>query len=120
MAKILVVEDEDLLRWSLVKRLTRAGHEVEEAESLARATDCLGHAPPDLLLLDLALPDGHGLDLLERRATHLAGSIIVVLTAVGDAADADQATALGVREFLTKPVAHETLVELIDDLLADR
>ena len=117
MARILLVEDEDLLRWSLVQRLTRAGHDVSEAENLARATEQLHNSAPDLMLLDLALPDGHGLDFLDRYARSLGGTIVVVLTAVGDHDDAERAALLGVHEFLTKPVEHDQLVRLIDGWL---
>jgi len=114
MARILLVEDEDLLRWSLVKRLTQAGHEVSEAENLAQATVHLDHERPDLMLLDLALPDGHGLDLLDRHPRLAENAIVIVLTAVGGTNDADRATDLGVHDFLTKPVEHDRLVRLID------
>jgi DNA-binding NtrC family response regulator len=120
MAQILVVEDEDLLRWSLVKRLTRAGYEVSEAENLAQATEHLDHARPDLMLLDLALPDGHGLDLLDRYPHLAENAIVIVLTAVGGVDDAERATNLGVRDFLTKPVEHDRLVRLIDRWLGSR
>jgi DNA-binding NtrC family response regulator len=114
MAEILLVEDEDLLRWSLVKRLTRAGHSVSEAENLAQATKHLDHVRPDLMLLDLALPDGHGLDFLDQHRRLVENTIVIVLTAVGGADDAERATDLGVHDFLTKPVEHDRLVRLID------
>jgi len=117
VAKILIVEDEDLLRWSLVKRLTRAGHDVSEAENIAQATESLDHTSPDLLLLDLALPDGHGLDFIARHPRRLERTVVVILTAVGGPEDADRAIELGVREFLTKPVEHDRLVQLIDQWL---
>jgi DNA-binding NtrC family response regulator len=115
---VLIVEDEDLLRWSLVKRLTRSGHDVGEAENIAQAKDFLHHTPPDLIILDLALPDGHGLDLISRHEHLLKNTAVVVLTAVGGADDAQRAASLGVREFLTKPVEHDRLVRLINEWLS--
>jgi len=114
MTQILVVEDEDLLRWSLVRRLTGAGHSVSEAGNLAQATKHLNRERPDLMLLDLALPDGHGLDLLDQHPQLVEDTIVVVLTAVGGADDVERATALRVHDFLTKPVEHDRLVRLID------
>ena len=65
MALILVVEDEALLRWSLVRRLEGVGHRVLQAGSAAEARAALADGAPDLLILDLSLPDGDGLDFLE-------------------------------------------------------
>jgi DNA-binding NtrC family response regulator len=118
MSRILLVEDEDLLRWSLVERLTRVGHSVSEAVNLSEADDYVNRAHPDLILLDLALPDGHGLDYLDQHPQLVKDTIVIVLTAVGGPDDARRATNLGVHEFLTKPVTHDKLVPLIDRWLA--
>jgi DNA-binding NtrC family response regulator len=113
MAVILIVEDEQLVRWSLVKRLEGIGHDVLQAESIAEASAHLERAAPDLVILDLSLPDGNGLDLMERSRELLHGSPVLVMTAVGDAADAARAAWLGALEFLTKPVAHEAMVRMV-------
>jgi DNA-binding response OmpR family regulator len=113
MAVILILEDEQLLRWSLVRRLEGLGHTVLQAETIGEASEHLRNALPDLVLLDLSLPDGHGLDFLERNRGRLQGSTVLVMTAVGDSADAARAAGLGALEFLTKPVAHEALVRVV-------
>ncbi len=59
MALILLVEDEDLLRWAFTEQLKRAGHAVHGAENLAEAAGHLEKHQPDFMLLDLSLPDGH-------------------------------------------------------------
>jgi DNA-binding NtrC family response regulator len=114
MARILIIEDEHLLRWSLVQRLEKVGHSVDTAASLAQAVRRIEQGAPDVVLLDLALPDGHGLDFYEAHRTELGAAVVVVMTAVGKAEDEARASRLGVSEFLTKPVAHQTLVELVE------
>lgn len=113
MAVILIVEDERLLLWSLVRRLESLGHTVLQAASLAAASAELGRSRPDLVILDLSLPDGHGLDLVEHCVDLPAGTPVLVITAVGESGDETRASRLGVAEFLTKPVSHDTLARLV-------
>jgi len=114
MAMIQLVEDEKLLRWSLTQRLEKAGHIVHSAETLAEASEHLRRHQPDLLLLDLSLPDGHGLDFYQTNRDRLEGTSVVIITAVGDVEDAVRAMKLGAVDFLTKPVEHETLIQLVN------
>jgi len=120
MALILLVEDEELLRWALAKRLAKGGHTVHETGTLAEAADHLRRHQPDLMLLDLALPDGHGLDFFERHRPELEDTVTIVMTAVGDVEDAVRAMKLGAFDFLSKPVDSTELLELIDRSLARR
>jgi DNA-binding NtrC family response regulator len=113
MAVILIVEDERLLLWSLVKRLESLGHTVRQAASLSEASTELRRDRPDLVILDLSLPDGHGLDLLERNPDLPFGTPVLVITAVGESGDQTRANRLGVAEFLTKPVSHDALARLV-------
>jgi len=113
MALILLVEDEKLLRWSLEKRLEKIGHTVHGAADLAEAADHLARHSPDVLLLDLILPDGHGLDFYQTNLERLDGTIVIVMTAAGQIEDAVRAMKLGALDFLSKPVDHGELVELI-------
>ncbi len=114
MALILLVEDEKLLRWALTEQLQRAGHTVHAAGDLAEASTHLDKHQPDVLLLDLALPDGHGLDFYERNRPRLEDTVAIVMTAVGQVEDAVRAMKLGVLDFLTKPVDQQELIRLID------
>jgi DNA-binding response OmpR family regulator len=63
---ILVVDDEKLIRWSLKERMTREGHAVTEAEDGSRPAAALDAELPDLVLLDMKLPDTDGLTILRR------------------------------------------------------
>ncbi len=120
MALILLVEDENLLRWALDKQLQRAGHQVQAAGDLATATAALASAHPDVVLLDLGLPDGHGLDFYEANRDRLEGSVVIVMTALGAVDEAVRAMKLGALDFLSKPVNQGELVALVDRSLAVR
>ena len=120
MALILLVEDEKLLRWSLSEKLKRAGHTVHDAGDLAEAADHLGRHQPEVLLLDISLPDGNGLDFYEQNQGRLEDTAAIVMTAVGEVEEAVRAMKLGALDFLTKPVDNEELVALIDRSLTVR
>ncbi|HSM15087.1 MAG TPA: sigma-54 dependent transcriptional regulator [Thermoanaerobaculia bacterium] len=113
MARILIVEDEKLLRWALEQQLVRAGHSVFAAPDLATAASHLGAHQPDVVLLDLGLPDGHGLDFYESNRERLEGSVVIVMTALGQVEEAVRAMKLGALDFLTKPVDQAELVALV-------
>jgi len=120
MALILLIEDEELLRWALEKRLKRAGHTVGSTGDLAGAAAYLKKHQPELMLLDLALPDGHGLDFFEQHSEDLEDTITIVMTAVGEVEDAVRAMKLGAFDFLSKPVKQSDLLRLIDKSLLRR
>ncbi|MEO8197105.1 MAG: sigma-54 dependent transcriptional regulator [Thermoanaerobaculia bacterium] len=120
MALILLVEDEKLLRWALEQQLKRAGHTVLTAPDLAAAAAHLESRQPDVVLLDLGLPDGHGLDFYEANRERLEGSVVIVMTALGAVGEAVRAMKLGALDFLSKPVDQAELVALIHRSLAVR
>ncbi|HWO88388.1 MAG TPA: sigma 54-interacting transcriptional regulator [Gemmatimonadales bacterium] len=104
--RILIVEDDALLRSVLAERLSREGYDVATAGTLAEARASLDAAPPDLVFLDLRLPDGEGLALLREEATH-RDAVWVVMTAHGTVSAAVEALKLGARDFLEKPFTLE-------------
>ncbi len=120
MALVLLVEDEKLLRWALTQHLGRAGHTVEAAATLAEAAGHLERRQPHVMLLDLSLPDGDGLDFYEEHRSRLEDTATIVMTAVGQVEDAVRAMKLGVLDFLTKPVNQQQLVELIERSVLQR
>jgi DNA-binding NtrC family response regulator len=120
MAHILIVEDEKLLRWALEQQLKRAGHEVDAAGDLHAAAEHLAARRPDVVLLDLGLPDGHGLDFYESNRERLAESAVIIMTAVGQVGEAVRAMKLGALDFLSKPVDQAELVALVERSLAMR
>ncbi len=120
MALLLLVEDERLLRWALSEQLKRAGHTVHAAANLEEAAEHLAAHQPDVLLLDLSLPDGYGLDFYADHKAQLDDTVVIVMTAVGQVDDAVRAMKLGALDFLNKPVNQEELVQLIGRSLSMR
>jgi len=119
--RILVVEDEAVVLEVLCDVLVRAGFAVEQAHDGAEALERLAAAQPDLLVLDIGLPDMDGWEVLKRlrgeeRTRDLPVLVLTGLTHVR----ADQALALGADEFLAKPVSARVLVETAARLLAQR
>ena len=120
MALILLIEDERLLRWSLQQRLEKEGHTVHSAECLEEAEFHVTQHLPDMVLLDLSLPDGHGLDFYEKHCESLDESVVLVMTAVGEVEDAVRAMKLGALDFLSKPIDHKALIDLVNRSLEVR
>jgi two-component system response regulator AtoC len=118
--RILVVDDELLIRWSLGEGLTKAGFEVVEAEDARGTLACFGPQAPDIhaVVLDLRLPDSADLGLL-RRIRELAPDIpIIMMTAYGSAETRDGALRLGAFQVVSKPFDVHRMVTLVQDALA--
>src|SRR6185436_4618239 len=114
MALLLLVEDERLLRWALRTRLVRAGDTVHEAGTLAEAEAHLLRQRPQVVILDLNLPDGNGIDFLAAQRERLADSAVIVVTADGSIEEAVRAMKNGANDFLSKPVDQEELLRLVE------
>ena len=109
--KVLVVEDEVLFARAVVKRLQKDGYECEHAETLADGRLIHKQFQPDLVLLDMRLPDGNGLDLLAEFVTK--GVATIVMTAFGDVSDAVNAMKIGAVDYLKKPIDLEELLLVV-------
>ncbi|HZS02705.1 MAG TPA: response regulator transcription factor [Chloroflexota bacterium] len=108
-ARILVVDDEPEILRALRTNLTAHGYEVLSATSGAEAQAAYAARRPDLILLDLGLPDMDGLALVERIRDH-AATPIVVLSARGAERDKVRALDLGADDYLTKPFGMDELL----------
>ncbi len=106
---ILLVEDDAPLRESIRGFLARNGFQITESGGVTEATRQLGQAAFDLVLLDLTLPDGNGMDILERFAPRYPHRIIV-LTGTGSIETAVMAMKKGAHDFLQKPVNPDILL----------
>lgn len=116
--QILIVEDEALLAKAISKRFRRAGYAAEIAGTLVEAKTQLARAQPDLILLDMRLPDGSGLDFLSQlRESDAADVPVVVMTAYGELEDAVAALKLKALDYLKKPVDLDELLVIIDKAL---
>lgn len=102
--KLLIIDDERLVRWSLSQKLARWGYEVVEADSGAAGLRLLTEASPDLLLLDMKLPDAKGTDILEDVRKSRPELPVVMITAFGVIEDVVTAMRLGAYDFIPKPI----------------
>lgn len=109
--RVLVVEDDDGVAGAVVEALATHGH---QAERVARASDVWPRLrDADLVLLDLGLPDGDGMDVL-RRIRRVAGTPVLVLTARDAERDVVRGLRLGADDYLVKPVRLRELLARVD------
>jgi two-component system KDP operon response regulator KdpE len=108
-ARILVVDDEPAILRVVRANLTRHGYRVETAATGQAALDAHTYHHPDLILLDLGLPDLDGLEIV-RQIRDRAATPIVILSARGAERDKVQALDLGADDYLTKPFGVEELL----------
>jgi len=103
--RVLVVDDEALIRWAVAQTLTQAGHEVAEAHDAKSALAAVSEAsqPFDVVLLDLRLPDCADLTLLSGIRQQWPESAVVMMTAYATSEIAAEAWKLGVYDVLVKP-----------------
>ena len=100
---VLVVDDEKLIRWSLENKLSSWGYSVEVAEDAKEAYAKLEKHLPDLVLLDIKLPDGSGIDILQRIRDVSTDVAVIMITAEGTVETAVQAMKLGAYDYISKP-----------------
>lgn len=119
MATLLVIEDDDDLRFSVARSLRSAGHEVEEAATLSAARSKVASRDFDIILTDFNLGADDGIAHVgDLRSAGFAGGIIV-MTGFGSVELAVRAMKLGADDFLEKPVKLDELVNIVSRL-ADR
>lgn len=113
---ILIVEDEAAIRESLREALTRSGFTVEEAASVRQALEA-SFATVDLVLLDLMLPDGDGLDVLAAIRRDKPFLPVILLTAKGEQADRVSGLRSGADDYIVKPFGVDELLARIEAVL---
>jgi CheY-like chemotaxis protein len=120
MPKILLVEDNEMNRDMLSRRLVRGGYEVIIAEDGARGVAMATSDSPDLILMDMSLPVIDGWEATRRIKTtpELRKIPIIALTAHAMATDRDKALEAGCDEYDTKPIELQRLLGKIETLLA--
>jgi len=113
--RILIVEDETLIRWAVAEAFTAAGHTVLEAPDAATALRVVdeAHEPIDAVVLDLRLPDSSDLSLLAAIRRNTPSSAVVMMTAHGTPEDVAGARALGAFEVVEKPFDVEKMERLV-------
>jgi len=119
MATILVVDDELGIRDLLFEILNDEGHQVELAENAAQARHARATARPDLVLLDIWMPDTDGVTLLKEWAsTGLLNMPVIMMSGHATIETAVQATRIGALAFLEKPITMQKLLKAVDQGLA--
>ena len=119
MATILVVDDELGIRALLSEILADEGHTIELAENAAQARACRERMRPDLVLLDIWMPDVDGITLLkEWGATSLLNMPVIMMSGHGTIDTAVEATKFGAMAFLEKPITLQKLLRAVEQGLA--
>ena len=108
--QILLVEDENVFAKAVKKHLQRAGYKVDLAGDLEIARKKYKNNSPDLVLLDMRLPDGSGLDLLSEIKPPNTNTAVLVMSAYGELEDAVSAMKLGASDYLKKPIDLDELL----------
>jgi len=104
--KLLIVEDDDVLREVLVEKMRQSGYEVDEAENGEIGLMKIKENSPDLVLLDILMPIKNGMQVLEEMSESdtLSKIPVIIISNSGQPVEVEKATALGARDFLIKAV----------------
>ncbi len=115
--KILVIDDEQLICWTLDQHLTKIGYEVTIADSAEKGMELIAEDPPDLILLDNHLPTMSGLELLEKLNIREQNVMVIMITAYGMVETAVKAMKLGAYDYISKPFNIEEITFAIKKAL---
>lgn len=113
MSDVLVVDDDAAIRTVVAQALRRAGHDVATADSLASADRAMAARTPDVLVTDVVLPDGNGLDHLVEVARRFPTLPVIVLSARNTLTTAVRAAEAGAYEYLPKPFDLDDLTRAV-------
>lgn len=116
-AIILIVDDEETIRFSIKEFLGGQGYEVIVAETCEQALEKINEFLPDLVLMDLRLPNMGGIELLEKVKTKDPNALIIVMTGFGSVDTAVEAMKIGAYDYLEKPFKTEHLKLVIEKAL---
>ncbi len=116
-SRILVVDDERMVRWSLRQALERAGYQVDEAASGAEALEVAGRELPDVVLLDHRLPDRTGIEVLRALLKSAPRLPVVMITAHASIDGAVEAMKEGAFHYLSKPFEVEDVLQSVQRAL---
>ncbi len=115
--RVLIIEDESLIRWSLRQKFVERGYDVTEAETGAVGLEHVSEQPVDLIMLDYRLPDMTGLEILRRVREQDQDVVVIMITAYSNIEDAVEAIKLGAYDYVAKPFNMEELLLTVDKAL---
>jgi DNA-binding NarL/FixJ family response regulator len=115
---ILLVEDDPPTLWRLQDALVKAGFDVAAAQTLGEARTSLTARVPRVLLTDLQLPDGHGVDLIRETRQRHPETEIMVISALGDEATVISAITVGATGYILKDAFPSDIAATVRDLVA--
>ncbi len=119
MSAILLIED-DLTFSTMIKAwLSRKGFEIETASNIARGLTLIKHSQFDLILSDMRLPDGEGLNILDYLTSNNISTPLIIMTSYADVQNAVNAMKHGAFDYIAKPIQPDILLEKINSALSD-
>lgn len=117
MTKILVVDDAEFLRVRISKMLVGDGYEVIEAENGLLALNAYKAQKPDVVLMDITMPEMDGLTALREILAVDSGAKVIMLTALGQESVVLEAIKSGAKDFIVKPFERERVVGALQKLV---
>jgi DNA-binding NtrC family response regulator len=118
MKKILVIDDEPIIRVSCQRSLGSEGYEVKSASSGKEGIDLLAKEAFNLVLLDIKMPDMDGIEVLKKIKNTWPETKIIMITGYSTVETAVKTLKLGALNYLEKPFTPDTLVETIKEALS--
>ena len=118
MKSILIVEDDCLLNKTLAYNLTADGYKAESVFNIKKANDMLNKTEYDMILLDINLPDGNGLDLCKLIKPAYPNTLVIFLTANDQEGDQIKGYEAGAVDYITKPFSIAALQKKISAMFA--
>ncbi len=112
--RVLVVDDEDIMRNLMIKILEKAGYHVVTASGGTAAKQILSEQPIDIVLTDVKMPDMNGFDLLREIKSSYPKVAVIMMTAYADAYTIKDALIAGADEYITKPFKHYEVTVVIE------
>ncbi|MHA6248075.1 response regulator [Pontibacter sp. CAU 1760] len=120
MKRILIVDDSFYMRTMLKNMLTDAGYEVVgEAPNGQTALELAKETKPDLVTLDVILPDNTGLDVLKGIRADQPDMKVIIVSAVGQEVIVNEAMEAGAKSYIVKPFSEEKVLEVVSKVLAE-
>jgi two-component system chemotaxis response regulator CheY len=118
MAKILIVDDAQFMRLRVARLLSEQGYEITEAQNGREAVDAYQKTRPDVVLMDITMPEMDGLGALRLIKQFDANARVVMLTALGQQGIVLEAIKAGARDFVVKPFEPERVLAAVHRMLS--